>query len=408
MRSQRRNVQDDASATQRLRSESASPPSPRGPRRVEWLIAALALLSGGCLAPCSSGVCNTQGSLFSLPTARYNGTERVIDNGCAQTGCDSGSDFRSCKSKPYPTFNKYCPWFDEWHTTATARRCANRILNRQQWQLKKLMPADYKMGFRQAFVDVAHGSDGELPAVAPSVYWNTHFRNESGQRRAECWFAGYRAGAAAAAVQLAPLKRVAASYDWTIEKPNGPIGGGECVPCGLMGQADNRLLQRAGYRPGPGRPSPLVSGQPFPQGQPFPPGQPLPPGQFGPHGQPMGPPMMAPGPVQSLPAQPQPIPVQPPPVPNQPLHQPGSGAALPGHSFGPPSYSGAPAPAQTTAPVRNGGPGLIGPPEERAASPANTAPRGGSLLPGFSASPGGGVPAGGGSDNWTPPEGVVY
>lgn len=394
MRSERRIVLEEARANQRSRSESAV--SPRVPGPVLCLLGLLALLSGGCLAPCSSGVCNTQGSLFSLPTPRYNGTETVINNGCGETGCETGT----CKSKPYPTFNKYCPWFDEWHTTATAKRCANKILNRQQWQLKKLMPADYKMGFRQAFVDVAHGSDGELPAVAPPVYWNTHFRNDSGQRRAECWFAGYRAGAAAAAVQLAPMKRIAASYDWTVEKPRGPFAGGECAPCGLMGQADNRLLQAAGYQSGPGRPSPFVQGQPFPPA----PGQPLPPGQFVPGGQPMGPPMMAPGPIQTLPAQPQTIPVQPPPVPGQPLPQPGT--AMPGHSsMAPPVSSGALAPVQTGPPVRSGGPGLIGPPEERPTTPAptgNATPAGGSLLPGFSGAGGG---AGG---NLSPPEGLVY
>ena len=124
------------------------------------------------------------------------------------------------------------------------------------------MPTDYKKGFRQAFVDVAHGSDGELPAVPPPVYWNAHFRSDAGQRKAECWFSGYRAGAAMAAVQLAPMKRIAASYDWTVQKPKSPFAGGECLPCGLMGQSGNNV-QPAGFQPVPGQPQQLLQGPQF-------------------------------------------------------------------------------------------------------------------------------------------------
>jgi len=189
---------------------------------------ALVLSAGGCVYPCGSGVCNSRESLFHLPSTRYN-SGRVLSGG--QEFLD-----RDCKAKPYLTFNKYRPWCDSWTTTVTARRCADWILLRQQWHMKKLMSADYKGGFRQAFVDVAHGSDGELPAVPPPVYWNTHFRNDSGQQRAECWFSGYRAGSAMAAVRLAPMKRIAASYDWTVPDHAAPFAGGEYLSQGAVQQ----------------------------------------------------------------------------------------------------------------------------------------------------------------------------
>lgn len=407
-------------------------------RRLEWLAVAMTLFAGGCVSPCSSGVCSSSGSLFNLPTPRFHSTETIIDDGYPRTEYDSGCGV--CCSRSYPTFNKYCPWFDEWHTTSTAKRCANRILFRQQWQLKKLMPADYKAGFRQAFVDVAHGSDGELPAVPPPVYWNTHFRNDSGQRRAECWFAGYRAGAAMAAVQLAPMKRIAASYDWTVEKPRSPLVGGDCVPCGLVGQPVDGQLPNLGYPPMPG-PQLFVPGQQFGSPQPFGSAP-----QFGPQ-QHFGPPPF--GPQTQLGAHPSDP--QPPIFPQQrfapqqftesqnfgprkqqiesPAMMPNGQQPIPFQGLEPPGPATSFSPPATSHSIENiprrsirQGPGLIGPPEDRPApirgglvpghSPprppvrtnpaAEPAPPGGSLLPGFSG------PGGDTGDTPIPPEKLVY
>lgn len=384
-------VLDAARADRRRHSEPPTRISVRGPLRLEWLAIAMALSAGGCIAPCASGVCSSPASLFRLPTPRYNATESLIDNGCVEAGCgEVECEKGTCKPQPYYTFNKYCPWLDEWHTTSTAKRCANWILVKQQWRLLKLMPADYKKGFRQAFVDVAHGSEGELPAVPPPVYWNAHFRSDAGQQKAECWFAGYRAGAAMAAVQLAPMKRIAASYDWTVQKPKGPLAGGDCQPCGLMGQSQNNFLRPAGYQPTGGQSQPFVPGQSFGQSQSFGPGQSfgpphefgqMPPQQFGPQpvmnypqmnypqmppqysGPPDGP---APfdsggptGPVESLPAPPQ----QPAPMAS-PHSVPPAGGLAPGHSM-------------------PGQPAMTNPP--RMIPQAGSA-NGGSLMPGFSGS----------------------
>lgn len=354
------------------RCPSEPPTRSRLRLRLEWLAVAMALCASGCIAPCTGGVCNSPASLFRLPTPRYNATECVTDNGCGEAECEKGS----CKPQPYFTFNKYCPWFDEWHTTSTAKRCANRILLKQQWQTLKLMPADYRKGFRQAFVDVAHGSDGELPAVPPPVYWNAHFRSDSGQQKAEYWFSGYRAGAAMAAVQLAPMKRIAASYDWTVQKPKSPFVGGECLPCGMIGQSGGNI-QATGFQRADGPHQQFGPAQQFGPPQPFGPqtpvGMPLQPQQrFGP--QPMlnsgppanGPPAFAPGvpsgQVENLPApngQQVPSPMGAP----QGVPAPTTGGLAPGHSM--PGVTG-----MSSPPMTNPQPGAT----------SST----GSLMPGFS------------------------
>ena len=245
MRSERVFFLNTDGARQRRGSQSGLRPEIPRVRGLEWCAIAVILFAGGCVYPCGSGVCNSRESLFTLPATRYNGSERLSGN---QQFLD-----RDCKAKAYLTFNKYRPWCDDWTTTVTAKRCANRILLQQQWSMKKLMSADYKGGFRQAFIDVAHGSDGELPAVPPPVYWNAHFRSDSGQRRAECWFSGYRAGAAMAAVRLAPLKRIAASYDWTVPDSPAPFAGGECLSRGIVQQFPPGIPGQTGRWTGPGQ-----------------------------------------------------------------------------------------------------------------------------------------------------------
>jgi hypothetical protein len=389
MRNQRLFVLDAVRAARHGQIAPLSTTGPRSARRLQWLaVTAITLFASGCIAPCTGGVCNSPASLFRLPGPRFFPTESVINNGCGEVECEKGM----CKPQPYLTFNKYRPWFDEWHTTATAKRCANRILLRQQWQLLKLMPADYKKGFRQAFIDVAYGSDGELPAVPPPVYWNAHFRSDAGQRKAECWFTGYRAGSAMAAVQLAPMKRIAASYDWTVQKPKSQFAGGECLPCGLMGQSASNQIRSAGYQPG--QPPPLIPGQSF---------GPVPP-QYVPSQ--YGPPQYGPPPMYPQPMSPQSFGPPTGPVTNAPGGPAGPVESLPAPNYQPaPKYQSVPtAPPQAGPPPSGGlapGHSVPGPPAVTNPPSMNTQPgsanSGGSLMPGFSGpahSRSGGAPTG--------------
>ena len=71
---------------------------------------------------------------------------------------------------------------------------------------------DFQFGYRSAFVDVALGGDGVVPAVPPEQYWTTCYRTAEGRKHAEDWFAGYAAGAAQATAHCRyQFNRVAAS-----------------------------------------------------------------------------------------------------------------------------------------------------------------------------------------------------
>lgn len=58
--------------------------------------------------------------------------------------------------------------------------------------------AEFKAGFLQGYIDVANGSDGCLPCVAPSQYWGWKYQSPGGQAAIDAWFAGYPLGVKAA------------------------------------------------------------------------------------------------------------------------------------------------------------------------------------------------------------------
>ena len=57
---------------------------------------------------------------------------------------------------------------------------------------------DFKYGFQQAFIDVANGGNGALPAIPPTRYWSAPYRTTWGHNKARNWFEGYQAGASTA------------------------------------------------------------------------------------------------------------------------------------------------------------------------------------------------------------------
>ncbi|SFH54040.1 hypothetical protein [Planctomicrobium piriforme] len=76
---------------------------------------------------------------------------------------------------------------------------------------KACQTCDYRLGYEQAFVDVAQGACGAVPALPPANYWKVCARTPEGHQRAQEWFNGYAAGAAAAKSIYEPYNRVAAS-----------------------------------------------------------------------------------------------------------------------------------------------------------------------------------------------------
>ncbi|MBI1310289.1 hypothetical protein GC176_03200 [bacterium] len=225
-------------------------------RHLSWLAVAAALLAGGCQSPCGGGVCSSTGSPFFPPLPCFFGT--AIKS--SQTGaCDDGE----CVASGYLTFAKYWPALDGWATEMTAKKCAKKELLRRQWEAKTYLPQDYKRGYTQAFIDVANGESGEVPAVPPPRYWNTAYRSERGRKAADCWFDGYRTGAADAAIKLASLRQIASSGDWTAGGASNDFvqanPAGPPLPTPLpMSPANPLLPQTIHPLPQPGPTQPLV------------------------------------------------------------------------------------------------------------------------------------------------------
>lgn len=203
-------------------------------RRLHFLVMACALAAGGCVLPCTGGACNAKGRLWEPPCPRFAPTETPI-----------ASTSKAVCPTPYLTFSKYWPGLDEWSTKHTATSAANRILLSHQLTQFRLLNSHYKDGFRQAFIDIANGGSGECPPVPPPKYWNTFYRAQCGEKYAEDWFSGYRAGAAAANIQVGSLRTVHASYDWQVPERKKFAGEDQCVNGGCStGQCDPRVGAR--------------------------------------------------------------------------------------------------------------------------------------------------------------------
>lgn len=201
-------------------------------RRLHFLVMACALTAGGCALPCGGGACNSKGRLWEAPATRFNATETPIPQATCKPVCPPG----------YLTFSKYWPGLDEWSTTHVAKSAANRQIWSQQLRSLRLLSSHYKDGYRQAFIDIANGGSGDCPPVPPPRYWNTFYRSACGEKFAEQWFNGYRAGAAAADIEVGKLRTVHSSYDWQIPEKNKFAGLDQCAPTGCStSQCDSRI-----------------------------------------------------------------------------------------------------------------------------------------------------------------------
>jgi hypothetical protein len=110
----------------------------------------------------------------------------IAASGCRSAGC--GTCGSACQPAVCCECHCYCRKLDDWHTAMNARSCAARFLSGRDSR-------DYRLGFTQAFVDVALGRTGASPPVPPERYWSVCFRSACGHDRVAEWYAGYRAGA---------------------------------------------------------------------------------------------------------------------------------------------------------------------------------------------------------------------
>ena len=164
----------------------------------------------GCASSCQTG-CNScgragmlSGRLFSgfgggRLFSRFTGGCDVCGGGGCDVCCPNGS--KACKPRKYWAPGGYNYEFDEKIMTEAARRCSSRELACLERQCGRWLGADFRCGYQQAYIDVALGSNGEIPYIPPKKYWRASERSAEGRGKAQEWFAGYQAGAQAALQQ---------------------------------------------------------------------------------------------------------------------------------------------------------------------------------------------------------------
>lgn len=368
-------------------------------RHLSWLAVTAALFAGGCKSPCGGGTCSPVGPLFHPPAARFFQTEKTV----FRDDCDN----LECTSSDYLTLAKYWPSLDGWATKMTAKKCAKKELLRQQWQSKTYLPADFKRGYIQAFIDVANGESGDVPAVPPPRYWNTAFRSAKGQLAADRWFDGYRKGAADARVKLCSLRQIATSQDWMADVSGNDLSGscptGNCPP-NIVATSPPMVTPPQAVPVRPPMPYPAPVQQPLmpPQRRPY---QPVPqPGQQGMAPQPYPP--AIPNTTRPTPQlRPTPQPMQPPPLPRPALPPRGATGSAVGPGYAAPTQQtpAAQAPAAAIGPVPAPAPSGVAPQQNPAAKIPGPAP---GYAPTTGTSPGGGLPTKLSNQKLGPPPGM--
>jgi hypothetical protein len=155
-------------------------------------------------------------------------------NGCEpETGCEPCGDCHAFLGGHIPALwgrhPKFVRFEDNIHTSKQARFRA--ALSLHALDDKSCLTCDYRLGYEQAFVDVAHGADGETPALPPANYWKNCMRTPRGHQKAQQWFSGYAAGSVAARSIYEPFNKVAASQ--LVEEEWGRVNrAGTAVPGG--------------------------------------------------------------------------------------------------------------------------------------------------------------------------------
>ena len=154
---------------------------------------------------------------------------------CATEGTACGTDYCGSGCGPACGTGSECEsghWYDSWihphsgHAShgGHSHKCYSRCVDdhKVKHHAKKLAhhyleespcntSCDFATGYKQAFIDVWLGADGQVPAAAPSRYWKAKYRTPEGRAQAEEWFAGYAAGASQALAIRGESHRVAST-----------------------------------------------------------------------------------------------------------------------------------------------------------------------------------------------------
>ena len=161
------------------------------------------ITGGGEVKPVHINLLGLAGIILLISGCTTGGNRQPVASGHASVSCSSCGDSRYCRPPMwYWSHGHYIPIIDDFLTKHAARKCAvHSLANMGAKQCAK--NDDFRQGYIQAYEDLALGSRGLIPAVAPPKYWKAHNRSIRGHMRADQWFAGYRAALSQSGYQIA-------------------------------------------------------------------------------------------------------------------------------------------------------------------------------------------------------------
>ncbi len=160
----------------------------------------------------------------------------LVGSGC-QSPCPWG------RAPQLPCYNRT---IDDFVACKVARDVARQHMH-TLYESECWPSCHFQAGFEQAYADVAMGCNGQVPAVAPSPYWNSCKRTSEGHCKAGEWLSGYSIGASHALACRGPYNKVIASGSagaCPLHHANS-CGVQNVVPangCGQPPERDNRGL----------------------------------------------------------------------------------------------------------------------------------------------------------------------
>ncbi|MCA9073628.1 MAG: hypothetical protein KDA93_01245 [Planctomycetaceae bacterium] len=165
----------------------------------------------------------------------------VMCGGChsiSQTACDSSIDCDSATCAADDCNAYFCLPRKHYSRCIDERFATHEAAKRAFISMRECYPErpnlDFQFGYRSAFVDIALGGDGVVPAVPPEQYWTTCYRTAEGHQHAQDWFAGYAAGAAHATAHC--------RYQYNTVAASGVTG------LGLEGEDSTGIIKTNGSR----------------------------------------------------------------------------------------------------------------------------------------------------------------
>ncbi len=206
---------------------------------------------GGEVKPVHINLLGLAGIVLLISGCTTGGNRQPVVAGHASVSCSSCGEPGSCDGSGYCrppmwywSHGRYIPLIDDFLTKRAARKCAIHSLAKMEAK-QCANNNDFRQGYIQAYEDLALGSRGLIPAVAPPKYWKAHNRSIKGHMRADQWFAGYRAALSQSGYRIADEQVTVPTSHEAFQNPDARYGYNhtssqvsncECSPDGNHGQ----------------------------------------------------------------------------------------------------------------------------------------------------------------------------